>query len=88
MRVCVTGGTGFLGRALVRRLLAEGAQARVIVVDDENLTLGQYHAAKKEIDGTRTLFFPGCPVLVGAPLGGIPRRQVTRALRDRWYDTR
>jgi len=59
-----------------------------IVVDDEDLTLGEYHAAKGEADGTRTLFFPGWPVLVGAPLGGIHRRQVTRALQNRWYDTR
>jgi len=68
--------------------LKDGKLRQYIVVDDENLTLGQYHAAKREADGTRTLFFPGWPVLVGAPLGGIPRRQVTRALQDRWYDTR
>src|SRR5580658_8758917 len=30
MRVCVTGGTGLIGGALVRRLLAEGAQVRVL----------------------------------------------------------
>ena len=30
MRVCLTGGTGFIGGALVRRLLAEGAQVRVL----------------------------------------------------------
>ena len=30
MRVCITGGTGFIGRVLVRRLLAEGAPVRVL----------------------------------------------------------
>src|SRR5271170_2341381 len=30
MRVCITGGTGFLGGALVRRLLAEGNFVQVL----------------------------------------------------------
>jgi nucleoside-diphosphate-sugar epimerase len=30
MRVCITGGTGFIGGPLVRRLLAEGASVRVL----------------------------------------------------------
>jgi nucleoside-diphosphate-sugar epimerase len=30
MRVCVTGGTGFIGQALVKRLVANGAQVRVL----------------------------------------------------------
>jgi nucleoside-diphosphate-sugar epimerase len=68
--------------------LKDGKLRQYIVVDDENLTLGQYHAAKTDAGGTRTLFLPGWPVLVGAPLGGMSRRQVARALQDRWYDTR
>jgi 2-alkyl-3-oxoalkanoate reductase len=30
MRICITGGTGFIGGALVRRLVAEGARVRVL----------------------------------------------------------
>ncbi|HTA52045.1 MAG TPA: SDR family NAD(P)-dependent oxidoreductase, partial [Candidatus Acidoferrum sp.] len=30
MRVCLTGGTGFIGQALVKRLLGHGAQVRVL----------------------------------------------------------
>ena len=30
MRACVTGGTGFIGRALLRRLLADSAQVRAL----------------------------------------------------------
>jgi len=59
-----------------------------IVVDDENLTLGQYHRAKADADHSRAIFLPGWPVLVGGPLGGVPRRQVQRALEDRYYRTK
>jgi nucleoside-diphosphate-sugar epimerase len=68
--------------------LKDGKPRQYVVVDDENLTLGQYHAAKREADGTRTLFLPGWPVLLAAPLSGPPPRQVKRALQNRWYDTR
>ena len=68
--------------------LRDGKPRQYIVVDDENLTLGQYHAAKREAAGTRTLFLPGWPVLLAAPLTGPPPRQVKRALQNRWYDTR
>src|ERR1700733_11804565 len=30
MRVCVTGGTGFIGRALTKRLLSEGTLVRAL----------------------------------------------------------
>lgn len=68
--------------------LKDGKPRQYVVVDDENLTLGQYHTAKREADRTRTLFLPGWPVLLAAPLTGPPPRQVKRALENRWYDTR
>ena len=59
-----------------------------IVVDDADLTLERYHKEKSEADGTRTIFLPGWPVLLGGSLGGIPRHHAKRALQDRKYDTR
>ena len=74
---------------------------KYIVIDDDDLTLGQYHATKAAIDKTRTMFCPGWLVLAGptllsgltriVPVGGakpsIWQRQARRALQDRWYDT-
>ena len=34
MRVAITGGAGFIGSALVRALVAEGAAGSIVVVDD------------------------------------------------------
>lgn len=72
-----------------------------IVVDDEDLTLEKYHETKTGRDKTRTLFFPGWPVLLATPFAQVISRvwpssdsnslsshQVKRALQDRWYDTR
>lgn len=74
--------------AMQQAATEKGAKLRqYIVLDDDNLTLGQYHAAKKEIAGTGAVFLPSWPVLLGAPLGGIPKRQVIRALQNRFYDT-
>jgi len=58
-----------------------------IVLDDDDLTLGQYHRIKSDADHTHSIFLPGWPVLVGGPLGGIPRRQAQRALQDRHYSS-
>jgi nucleoside-diphosphate-sugar epimerase len=70
------------------------------IVDDEELTLDQYHHTRTEIEKTRTLFFPGWPLLFAAPFaeavmrvlpfGGNARfskHQLKRALQDRFYDT-
>jgi nucleoside-diphosphate-sugar epimerase len=71
------------------------------IVDDDELTLAKYHAARTEIDKTTTHFFSGWPVLLAAPFaeailrvtpnGGsvrFSRHQIKRGLQDRWYDTR
>lgn len=78
-----------------------GGLRKYIVIDDDSLTLGQYHAMRAQIDGTRARFLPGWLVLSGAtvlnglativPVGretvAIWQRQVQRALQNRWYDT-
>jgi nucleoside-diphosphate-sugar epimerase len=69
-----------------------------IVLDDDQLTLEEYHAARSEVAGTRALFFSGAPVLRAARFaeatrlvrpgaGGFSVRQVERALEDRYYRT-
>jgi 2-alkyl-3-oxoalkanoate reductase len=66
-----------------------------IVIDDDNLTLGEYHAAREDAEKTRTVFIPSWPFQMAAacrllPAGGgaFSSRQVQRALENRWYDTR
>jgi nucleoside-diphosphate-sugar epimerase len=69
-----------------------------IVLDNDELTLAQYHLARKEIQGTRVLFFPGTPVFAAARVaeatglvkpgsGDFTVRQVSRALQNRHYAT-
>jgi nucleoside-diphosphate-sugar epimerase len=71
------------------------------IVDDDNLTIGQYHKTRREVDKNLTVFFPRWPLLLGAPIAealldrlslgaGIGSRmhQVKRALQDRCYLTR
>lgn len=74
---------------------------KYIVIDDDNLTLGQYHSTRAAIDKTRAIFLPGWLVLAGpmvlnglariVPVGrakvAISQRQAERALQDRWYDS-
>ncbi len=71
-----------------------------IVIDDEALTLGQYHAAREKVQKTWTMFFSARPVVMAATCarpvtkllpqdaGAFSRRQMIRASQDRWYDTR
>ena len=80
----------------------EGRLREYIVIDDDDLTLVRYHAAREEIDRTRTSFFPGWPLLLGPAVyeclawliafgsqrAQIWRRQIRRALQNRWYETR
>ena len=69
-----------------------------IVLDDDELTLAQYHRARKEVARTRALFFSGAPVLAAARVaeatglvqpgsGDFTVRQVSRALQNRLYVT-
>ncbi len=87
--------------ALQRAAQSGGAQLRQSnIVDDDDLTLESYHAAKTEVDKTATHFFSGWPVLFAAPFAEAAVRvlpvgssarftkyQLNRALQDRWYDT-
>ncbi len=71
------------------------------ILDDDELTLSKYHAAKTEVDKTTTHFVAGWPVLLAAPFaegilklmpnsGGarFSKYQVKRGLQDRCHDTR
>jgi 2-alkyl-3-oxoalkanoate reductase len=78
----------------------ESDSRQYIVIDDEKLTLGQYHAARTELTKTRTAFWSAQPVvmaatvthpalrLVPANTGAFSRRQILRASQDRHYSTR
>jgi 2-alkyl-3-oxoalkanoate reductase len=68
------------------------------IVDDEDLTLGEYHRALNETAHARTIFLPGWPVEFSAPgvdlvtralglMAGsrLTRYQVRRMLEDRFY---
>lgn len=71
-----------------------------IVIDDEKLTLGQYHAARTKITKTRTAFWSAQPAILAATVsrpalrlvpantGAFSRRQIIRATQDRHYSTR
>lgn len=69
------------------------------VLDDDELTLGQYNRVKRAADGSTTYFASGWPLYVASPFaealrGMIPmgdtrlsRHQLQRSLQDRRYDT-
>jgi nucleoside-diphosphate-sugar epimerase len=69
------------------------------VLDDDNLTLGQYNQLKRTADGSTTYFASGWPLYAASPFaealrGIIPmgdtrlsRHQLQRSLQDRRYDT-
>jgi nucleoside-diphosphate-sugar epimerase len=78
----------------------ENDSRQYIIVDDEKLTLGQYHAAKSKIANSHAAFFPAQPAifaatithpiarLVPADTGAFSRRQMLRNSQDRRYSTR
>ena len=69
------------------------------VVDDDDLTLAQYHQTRTEVEKKPALFFPGWPLLLAAPFAqavmhvlprggnGFSQYHLRRALQERWYDT-
>jgi nucleoside-diphosphate-sugar epimerase len=73
------------------------ALRQYIVLDDEALTLEQYHQARKEVQGSSVLFFSGASVLAAARFAeavhivsaksGFSVLQVERALQNRRYST-
>ena len=81
---------------LVAKLDRPGLQ-QFNLVDDDELTLAQYHQAKTLVDGTRPLYFAGRSVLFAASVSDAARRlfpregsalsthQVKRALQNRLY---
>ena len=87
--------------ALLLAAKTDGSLRGYIVIDDDSLTLSQYHATKAAVDKTRAIFLPGWPLLIGpwvanalawTVAGGSQTaagwgRQIQRALQDRWYDT-
>ncbi len=85
MQTAVAGGSGF---------------RHFNVVDDDALTLRQYHQTKRSVDGTETHFSSAWPIRVAGPLTELLRpvlpmgdlrlseRQIRRSLQNRWYDTR
>lgn len=84
-----------LADALVMVSAGQGLR-KFIVIDDEDLTLGQYHLLRKQVERTPTLFLPGLLLLVAAigfeiamwlpPLGfgaGNKWRRIRLDLQDR-----
>jgi nucleoside-diphosphate-sugar epimerase len=69
------------------------------ILDDDDLTLGQYNQLKRTADGSTTYFASGWPLYTASPFaealrGIIPmgdtrlsRHQLQRSLQDRRYDT-
>jgi len=69
------------------------------IVDDDALTLSQYHATKRGVDGTETHFASAWPIRIAGPITELLRpilpmgdlrlseRQIRRSLENRWYDT-
>lgn len=79
----------------------ESAGRQYIIVDDEQLTTGEYHRLRGSIDGTRASFFPGWPFQLASPgieilakrsgggkLATFTTYALARALKSVRYDTR
>ena len=85
---------------IAARLESQGVR-QYIILDDDDLTLGQYHAVLSEFQQNRTVYSPSWPLRAGVPIAeavlrilpldrsaAAPLHQVKRAIQDRWYITR
>lgn len=70
------------------------------VLDDDDLTLGQYHELKRAVADSTARFCSGWPLFLASPMAEalrpllpmgdtrLSRHQLRRGLQNRWYDTR
>ena len=62
-----------------------------IAIDDENLTLGQYHETRADVSRSSAIFLPNWPVTFAShfapPGSAMSTPQVRRALQNRHYST-
>ena len=78
----------------------ENDSRQYIILDDEKLTLGQYHEVRGKLTKARTTFWPAQPAVLAATVthpiarlipgdaGAFSRRQMIRGSQDRRYSTR
>jgi nucleoside-diphosphate-sugar epimerase len=77
----------------------ENDSRQYIILDDEKLTLGQYHHARAKISHSHAAFFSAQPAVLAATItypiarlvpantGAFSRRQMLRSSQDRHYST-
>ena len=75
MKIAITGGTGFLGRRFVEQVIAQGHQARVLVLPHEEKPPGQIVVGDLlHPEDIAQEFFTGIDVFVHLAAHGVQRR--------------